>query len=535
MTNKIKKSKKSKKIKLNKSKKSKQSKNTYANKKYVGGANGPHGSSKSNPDIRISLTKYAIDQKGTYKFNSVGILVPARSYQSDAYNELIKSHEVKVNYSKNGFNFDLVRMNILTGEIGLDYPVYMIRTGENARLDPISLIIDVNNKEELEKIPVEIRDHYPGITYPVSKSHKKLPTPPGKSAASSAVGPAPVTTHGHTNDYIYFAEQLRDIYENEGYSFPPWVIDPKLWNDFKFKESVVYYNTDDDLNDVIKLTIQREPCNIAMKKYYDENKLEKKFGWKHGAYELSINTKLMPNIAIYCKASLLSPGGKRIYVDVINLIGYAFDDPHQPDYNYFQTKYSGKFFNNEDAKKELVDKYSKMWRLALACAINLGKKHFSIFNVGGGAFSGRFYNFIQDIFMKSFIPLIPIFKSKNINIIGFDNDEFDTKRFIPNIFDNRDEDYNTTLYVNAWDPWTIIGNGNGNDNSLDGYWGNSTNMSVLGWFLTNPHMIFRPVLIYENNKLEKVPDIEPGEIKERASTIIKTYNGSVINQHPLHK
>ena len=91
------------------------------------------------------------------------------------------------------------------------------------------------------------------------------------------------------------------------------------------------------------------------------------------------------------------------------------------------------------------------------------------------------------------------------------------------------------MYVNAWDPWTIIGNGNENDNSLDGYWGKSTNMSVLGWFLTNPEMTFRPVLMYGNDGLEKMVDIDKKKIDPIASEIITKYKGSIIEKHPLHK
>ena len=46
-----------------------------------------------------------------------------------------------------------------------------------------------------------------------------------------------------------------------------------------------------------------------------------------------------------------------------------------------------------------------------------------------------------------------------------------------------------TLYINAWDPWSIIGNGNAGDTSLDGYWGRNSNMSVLGWSMTNSKLL----------------------------------------------
>ena len=42
-----------------------------------------------------------------------------------------------------------------------------------------------------------------------------------------------------------------------------------------------------------------------------------------------------------------------------------------------------------------------------------------------------------------------------------------------------------TLFINAWDPWSMIGNGNKADKSLDGYWGSVSNMAYLGWPFTN--------------------------------------------------
>ena len=50
-----------------------------------------------------------------------------------------------------------------------------------------------------------------------------------------------------------------------------------------------------------------------------------------------------------------------------------------------------------------------------------------------------------------------------------------------------------TRYVNAWDPWSMVGNGNESDQSLDGYWGRSTAMAVICWPLSNPHMQFTEV------------------------------------------
>lgn len=536
--------------KLNtKNRKKNKSNKTKHIKKYVGGARGPKN--VENP-IKISLSIYEKYGENLYVLQKKGELKPAHDYQVDKYYDYFYNYLPETKYenivNNLGFkvSFSLKRMNIATGEVGPQYPVYLVRdTIDN----PISLLIDISNDEEINKIPMEIRDHYPGIIFP-KKERRILPLPPPASASSSrgasASKKAPSMNnmpefatylHNPQMQLVRFAEKIREIY-NPGYQFSDWVVKEK-WNDSHFKDTVVYYNVDDELNDVIKLTIQREPCNIAMVRHYNEPLLEKCFGWSYGAYALSTNVKLMPNLAIYCKSSLLK--GNRIDyidIDVINLIGYAFDSIEQPDYIYFRRKYGDGFFTNAAAKEELVVKYNNMWKLALACAINLKKTKFSIFNVGGGYFSGGFTNFKEDIFEKSFEPLIPIFARKKIEIIGYNKTtkQFDGSRFIPHIFDNPGEDdYKNTLYVNAWDPWSIIGNGNDHDNSLDGYWGKSTNMGVLGWFLTNPNMIFRPVLMYGKTELDKVNDISKEEIIDRASTIITSFNGDIINKHPLHR
>ena len=42
--------------------------------------------------------------------------------------------------------------------------------------------------------------------------------------------------------------------------------------------------------------------------------------------------------------------------------------------------------------------------------------------------------------------------------------------------------------MNAWDPWSLPGNGNFNDNSIDGAYGRSSAIAVLCWPFTNPYL-----------------------------------------------
>ena len=149
-------------------------------------------------------------------------------------------------------------------------------------------------------------------------------------------------------------------------------------------------------------------------------------------------------------------------------------------------------------QEHVIEKYSQMWRKACDVALDLkdaGKiNKIKIFNVGGGAFAGPFSpSFIEHIFERSFSPCLPYFESAGIEVLGYNQatKQFDGG-FIPDTLDT-DVDMEKTLYVNAWDPWSMIGNGNDHDNSLDGYWGRCSNMSVLGLSLTNQMITYKGV------------------------------------------
>ena len=281
------------------------------------------------------------------------------------------------------------------------------------------------------------------------------------------------------------AKQLQSIYF-PGYKFSDWVLDTNLWNTFNFKDTLVFYYKTDSLTDVKRLMTEREPCNISYRKLYYKDELKKAFNYEVGAYDLSTKDKLMPNIAVYCYGTFkLKHTFKNIHV--LNLIGLAFDYMKQPDYIYY--------FNSNKTYDDIIEKYNKIWNYALVCAKYLKSKNkihkIKIYNVGGGAFAGPITNFIETIFEPSFLPLVNEFKKHNIEILGYDfkKKEFNGG-FIPTIFEDSSEDVEHTLYINAWDPYSIIGNGNGSDRSLDGYYGRSSNMSVLGWSITNPYLTY---------------------------------------------
>ena len=207
------------------------------------------------------------------------------------------------------------------------------------------------------------------------KTSKSLPTSTASLPTSTAS--LPTSTASLPSDKTAFenAKKIRQIYKTN-YEFPEWVIDEDKWKDFKFNETKVYYNKDDNLENVRLMVKQREPVNIEMQRVYNKDELKKHFSYSIGAYSNSTKDKLMPNIAVYCHATVKNPS-KEEYVNahVINLVGYAFDVENQPDYIYFENKYKNKTngtIDSEGFKKELIEKYRKIWMFACHAAKDKG-------------------------------------------------------------------------------------------------------------------------------------------------------------------
>ncbi len=255
------------------------------------------------------------------------------------------------------------------------------------------------------------------------------------------------------------AKMLHSVYTNR-YAFSPWVLDENMWETYAWNETFVLYHKEDSLEEVKTLVTQREPCNIATHHHYDEDALERYFGWRHGAYKAG-----SPNVAILCTATVRTRTKGYIRVKVINLIGCAHDHQNQPDFKHYNTL------------NKIIGFYTRMWQLAFAAAKKSRCRKMRIYNVGGGVFASV-SNFEKTVFNKAFVP------DPDIEILGWSPEKGFDGELVPNILDKEDTD--GILYVNAWDPWSIVGNGNAGDRSLDGAWGACSNMSVLCWPVTNP-------------------------------------------------
>jgi hypothetical protein len=269
------------------------------------------------------------------------------------------------------------------------------------------------------------------------------------------------------------AKQISQIYQ-KGFEFPSWSIDMLANGELAdvAGHAEIYYSNRENFKDVEKVALQREPVNIAMERYYDKHQLSQKFGHELGGYSESTRLKLMPNIAIYCKTPMSSSGGEKAVVHVINAVAYAFDSAKQPDYQYF-------FPLNETKWKELVRRMSEMWTFIFVCAKRKGLKRIYLSDVGGGAFAGLLahpYDY-------------PRLKRESLDGVQAKYSGIDVQVLprIPDfVFGEGRELVKNSLLVNAWDPWSMVGNGNSKDNSLDGFFGRCSALAVLAWPRTNP-------------------------------------------------
>ena len=275
---------------------------------------------------------------------------------------------------------------------------------------------------------------------------------------------------------------IQDIYHT-GYAFPTWSIEFLRTHPELFKTVEVFYDDGGNPNEVDKLLREREPTNIAMNRYYDLEKLLELFGHSIGAYSLSKISKLMPNIAVKCRTPVKIPSsGDIISVWVINLIGAAFDRPQQPDCQHFcrnevdnsSVSHLLKPFCRNVNLEELKVFYYKMWLKAFE-AVNRDPYLYILKVVGVG--SNNFSPFHLEQYFMDWIqnPIIEKLKLLFPDVIVETLDYHIPQGFSTESIDKLEK----TLFVNAWDPWSMAGNGNAMDNSLDGYWGRSSGIGLL--------------------------------------------------------
>eukprot|EP00756_Hemistasia_phaeocysticola_P035042 Hpha_TRINITY_DN16558_c1_g7::TRINITY_DN16558_c1_g7_i1::g.135468::m.135468 len=347
----------------------------------------------------------------------------------------------------------------------------------------------------------------------------------------------------------------------EKMAFPSWVrtdhphYPPRHYD---WESTKVYYGAAADASetehlrlraDATKLLLGREPANIDCEGYYHKERLMVLTGRAQSEYYLQFKEspkRLPTNVAVYCYSPLVDQESSGVaadpcrnlvpkrHVHIMNVVGPAFDDRSQPDYQYYL---GGEGKMPEHKRKELELTFERIFGFIFTCAAEtesirtvalslFGCNNFArLFRGDGFQQQGQAANGGHGMFLHVYLPSLrkallthkaKFGKGKGLieKVAAFgtpgDVDKMDavikiTKGVLKDTVDYgirgtfpRDEVFSEkggeTLAVNAWDPHSIAGNGNSIDNSLDGYVGRHTAIGVLCWPGVNSAMKYKAVL-----------------------------------------
>ena len=272
---------------------------------------------------------------------------------------------------------------------------------------------------------------------------------------------------------------------DRGYRFPSWSIQAVIEEYHKYMTPTrVFYRANADINIVKLLTNQREPVNIEMKRSYKKDDMKSYFGYETGAYQ---NVQQpAPNIAIYTFTKVLVDVKKQQYRDVhiLHAIGLAFDHIEQADYIYYMGLGAG------DRRKQVVAFYASMFHTVFQACLHLNLGQLVMSMVGANNFATLYQDdsvqmnkdqFREQIWWPTWQTVASDYKQVRVSFMGVSKKE---KCQFPKCVLK----YPSALFVNAWDCWSIVGNGNAQDQSLDGFVGRSSTAALTSWPRTNMYM-----------------------------------------------
>jgi len=332
----------------------------------------------------------------------------------------------------------------------------------------------------------------------------------------------PTSTPRYTppNNTTANARILYEIYETP-YRPPQWsleFVNSSDWNSYA-KTALVYHDVVDQFKDVRQVAEQREPVNIGMNRHYNSDALQKAFGYGVGGYQTIFEQtgQLPPNIAIYARTPFATlPDGslkwnlprsaiQSVNIHVINVTGYAFDSRNQVDYKFF-IPLRGR---DPSYLQLLVQKHKIVFDKIFACARNLDSEIIVLSAFGLASFATNYPDKeeLMSVWLRGFEQSLYQFLRRGhsritcIGIMGADMPgvkaivekvgmKYSAFGFLPNLLvtpplaGNLDR----TLFVNAWDPLSMVGNGNFGDSSLDGRIGRRSALAFLCWPSINPQI-----------------------------------------------
>ena len=306
----------------------------------------------------------------------------------------------------------------------------------------------------------------------------------------------------NAHQFYHTLNQLSTIYEGNS-SFPHWISQLSYDELMTYAlHTTVYYkssdNTSSDIKNVKKILREREPVNIAQKRHYDQQKLFDLFGYSKGCYgdfNHSINLSVF-TITPFRPSNVEQKSinnTNSIIINVLNVIAPAFDSYKQPDFKFFKS--------DEDKCK----RFELIFDMIFMCALEKGMDEIYITGFGLGAFKNDPSHYVNG-FVNSYNKYINHIKHIKLSYWSYSDDITNRIRnSIPNIniefsqvnYDmlwsyivkiSEQNDISKVLFINAWDTWSIIGNGNYCDRSWDGQFGRRTAMSILALPQFNPYI-----------------------------------------------
>jgi hypothetical protein len=338
---------------------------------------------------------------------------------------------------------------------------------------------------------------------------------------------------------------MKKIY-TDGYGPPDWVGDKYVDKDHFARsapKAKLFYDQDADVQEVKKVAKEREPVNITMNRYFNEELMQETFGYSKSYYQryYKENGYLAPNIGVLTHSIIRIPnktdsGYTERQMNIYHAIGAALDHKDQPDYNVFIEQ------GNKPDVDGLKEFYVSVFMKIFNAAAWFNAPGIVMSLVGADAFArgypGQKGKMQTDVWIPAFKFVLEyttrILKREKKSAIRLalmcdkkksENDpayKYMTKNakakdvgLFPDFLESNEDykEHKDWILVNAWDCHTIPGNGNENDPTLDGRIGRISEIQYIGWGEANP------ALLNEDNMYETyVPWFGEYEEEEDASS-----------------
>ena len=308
-----------------------------------------------------------------------------------------------------------------------------------------------------------------------------------------------------STDTSHIQRTARRIYScyHKAYAPPKWSLDEHL-DLLHGQQAKCYCPRRHSIEQCRALLTLREPVNIAGQGadvYFNKQRLQIYFGHSQGMYNnRKVQYATLPNLSVYNTSPVRHISGNEAWEEVdrmhfLHCIGYAFDSKRQRDYKeILHNKTPSQY------KPCLRRLYKHIFHTVFVCAKEHGLKKIALGLVGAGVFASLYpTDFRAEIFQPALEHAMQQHKWSLSNIATLGNDKITIRnRTLPQLGFFPAQclskiDAENTLVVNAWDPLSMVGNGNAGDNSLDGWIGRHTACAFMCFPPTNPSIAFEHV------------------------------------------